>query len=79
MTEIEATPDVKGSWTSTVVVILIIVMKWILQGEGNTPVSLRRWGQMKKLQMKKKMGFRDGSKYKMGAGDGANQRHKRQG
>ncbi len=47
MTDIEATPDVKGSWAPTVVVILMIVMKWILQGEGNTPVSLRRWGQMK--------------------------------
>ncbi len=29
--------------------------------------------------MKKQFGFRDESKYKMNAGDGANQRHKRQG
>ena len=32
-----------------------------------------------KLKMKKKLGFRDDSKYKMGAGDGANQKYKRQG
>jgi len=32
-----------------------------------------------KVQWKKQLGYRDESKYKMGAGDGANQRHKRQG
>lgn len=34
---------------------------------------------MKLLKFKRKIGLRDETKYRMGAGDGANQNHKRQG
>lgn len=68
-----------GSWTPTVLVVLLFVLKWLLTSQNNMAVGIRRFVQMKKLQMKRQFGFRDDSKYKMGAGDGANQKHKRQG
>lgn len=35
--------------------------------------------QSKRVHLKKKLGYRDESKYRMEAGDGANQKYKRQG
>jgi hypothetical protein len=43
------------------------------------PIFNVNYEQSKRVQLKKKLGYRDESKYKMGAGDGANQKYKRQG
>mmetsp|Transcript_22818 Transcript_22818/g.28753 ORF Transcript_22818/g.28753 Transcript_22818/m.28753 type:complete len:82 (+) Transcript_22818:19-264(+) len=75
----DADEEVTGSWTLTIVVIVIFLLKWLISSQNDTAVGLRRFTQMKKLRVKRQYGFRDESKYKMGAGDGANQKHKRQG
>mmetsp|Transcript_25583 Transcript_25583/g.37965 ORF Transcript_25583/g.37965 Transcript_25583/m.37965 type:complete len:80 (+) Transcript_25583:88-327(+) len=79
MTTIENEDVLKGSWAPTITVVIILIMRWLITSQGNLAVSLRRMMQMQKLQTKKKLGLRDDSKYKMGAGDGANQKYKRQG
>mmetsp|Transcript_5549 Transcript_5549/g.7099 ORF Transcript_5549/g.7099 Transcript_5549/m.7099 type:complete len:84 (+) Transcript_5549:70-321(+) len=68
-----------GSWTPSLIIVGLFVLKWLISSPSNTAVKIRRFAQMKKLQFKKKFGYRDETKYKMGAGDGANQKHKRQG
>jgi hypothetical protein len=61
----------EGSWTPFLILLTIITL-WKL--------SSTRWFHMQKVQWKKKLGLRDESLYRDGAaGDGANQRHKRQG
>eukprot|EP00559_Dactyliosolen_fragilissimus_P005697 CAMPEP_0184855242 /NCGR_PEP_ID=MMETSP0580-20130426/544_1 /TAXON_ID=1118495 /ORGANISM="Dactyliosolen fragilissimus" /LENGTH=78 /DNA_ID=CAMNT_0027349705 /DNA_START=36 /DNA_END=272 /DNA_ORIENTATION=+ len=68
-----------GSWTPTILVSIAFALRWIAFGEGNLPISIRRWLSMKRVELRKKLGYRDETKYKMSAGDGANQKYKRQG
>eukprot|EP00979_Chaetoceros_neogracilis_P001956 scaffold349_cov267-Chaetoceros_neogracile.AAC.51 len=70
---------VQGSWVPIIIVLVLLTLRWLLTSQGNVAVSIRRMMQMQKLRTKKKFGLRDDSKYKMGAGDGANQKYKRQG
>mmetsp|Transcript_22393 Transcript_22393/g.21527 ORF Transcript_22393/g.21527 Transcript_22393/m.21527 type:complete len:80 (-) Transcript_22393:133-372(-) len=79
MTEIEGSEEITGSWIPTLVLLSLLFLRWLVRGEGNTPVRLRRWYNMKRIHYKKKWGLRDEKKYKMGAGDGANQKFNRQG
>jgi len=43
----EAAPTEKaateGSWTPLLVVLVLLVLRWVCFGQGNTPVRLRRW------------------------------------
>lgn len=71
--------EIEGSWIPTIVIILIFTARWFFTSQGDLAVSLRRMMQMRKIETKKKMGLRDDSKYKMGVGDGASQKYKRQG
>lgn len=71
--------EIEGSWIPTIVIILIFTARWLLTSQGDLAVSLRRMMQMRKIETKKKLGLRDDSKYKMGVGDGASQKYKRQG
>jgi hypothetical protein len=76
--EDEETPQ--GSWTPMIIVLLLVLIRWIVFGQGSiVPVRVRRWYNMKRVKVKKEMGYRDESKYKMKTGDGANQKYKRQG
>jgi hypothetical protein len=70
----------QGSWTPMIIVLLLVLIRWIVFGQGSiVPVRVRRWYNMKRVKVKKEMGYRDESKYKMKTGDGANQKYKRQG
>jgi len=74
-----AIQEEEGSWTPFIILTIILLLRWLAFSNGDVPVKFRRWYSMQKVQWKKQLGYRDESKYKMGAGDGANQRHKRQG
>jgi hypothetical protein len=80
MSEEEEEETPQGSWTPMIIVLLLVLIRWIVFGQGSiVPVRVRRWYNMKRVKMKKEMGYRDESKYKMKTGDGANQKYKRQG
>lgn len=69
----------QGSWLPLLLICFLLVLRWVVYSQGNVPVRLRRWYNTQRLELKKKLGYRDDSRYKMGAGDGANQKYKRQG
>mmetsp|Transcript_23991 Transcript_23991/g.28289 ORF Transcript_23991/g.28289 Transcript_23991/m.28289 type:complete len:80 (-) Transcript_23991:525-764(-) len=70
---------VGGSWAPTIIIVIIVISRWLAFSQGDGAIRIRRCCQMQKIYWKKKLGFRDDSKYRMGAGDGANQKHVRQG
>jgi len=74
-----STTEVTGSWIPTIVISVLILVRWIVIGNGKTPVGFRRWFSMQKIHWKRRLGYRDINKYKMTAGDGANQKLQRQG
>ena len=65
----------KGSWTPTIILVTILIIRHLLQKS----IKFQRFVSTQKIQWKKKLGYRDESKYKMGVGDGANMKLKRQG
>mmetsp|Transcript_9517 Transcript_9517/g.17892 ORF Transcript_9517/g.17892 Transcript_9517/m.17892 type:complete len:142 (-) Transcript_9517:1059-1484(-) len=69
----------RGSWTATICIIIFLLVRWLFTSQREIALTFRRLFQMQLLQFKRKVGLRDDAKYKMGAGDGANQKHKRQG
>jgi len=73
--------DQEGSWIPFIVIVLVGLLWWINYSESRTAVKIRRSMSSKRIQLKKKYGLRDDAKYKemKGAGDGANQKYKRQG
>jgi len=71
--------EMEGSWWPTAVLVIVLLSCWIKYGSGRMAVGLRRTMNIQRLHWKKRLGFRDDSKYKMTAGDGANQKYKRQG
>lgn len=38
---------VEGSWTPTLILLSLLVLRWIYLSQSNTAISLRRWLQMK--------------------------------
>jgi len=68
-----------GSWFPTLIILSIIILRWIFVSPNDTAIKIRRWFGMQKVKWRKALGFRDKTKYKMDAGDGANQRYNRQG
>lgn len=72
--------EVEGSWTPLIIVSIMVFLYWMSFSQSGTPMRFKRWYNMKRVQLKKKLGMRDESIYKeFAAGDGANQRYKRQG
>eukprot|EP00529_Nitzschia_sp_RCC80_P034375 CAMPEP_0113442090 /NCGR_PEP_ID=MMETSP0014_2-20120614/1429_1 /TAXON_ID=2857 /ORGANISM="Nitzschia sp." /LENGTH=105 /DNA_ID=CAMNT_0000332975 /DNA_START=554 /DNA_END=871 /DNA_ORIENTATION=- /assembly_acc=CAM_ASM_000159 len=73
--------DQEGSWIPFIVIVLVGLLWWVTYSESRTAVKIRRSMSSKRIQLKKKYGLRDDAKYKemKGAGDGANQKYKRQG
>mmetsp|Transcript_11350 Transcript_11350/g.17023 ORF Transcript_11350/g.17023 Transcript_11350/m.17023 type:complete len:82 (-) Transcript_11350:174-419(-) len=69
----------EGSWMPTIVITLLGLILWLVYGKGDRPVRFRRWYNLERLKLKKRLGYRDDSKYAMSAGDGANMKLKRQG
>jgi len=39
-------PVESGSWWPLVVIVLLLVVRWLAFGQGNTPVQFRRWYNM---------------------------------
>mmetsp|Transcript_11966 Transcript_11966/g.17842 ORF Transcript_11966/g.17842 Transcript_11966/m.17842 type:complete len:83 (-) Transcript_11966:618-866(-) len=69
-----------GSWAPFLVLAAILTFRWISTGQTGTPLRIRRWYNTKRVQLKKRLGLRDNSKYEnFVAGDGANKKYKRQG
>ena len=73
--------DQEGSWIPFIAIVLAGILWWVTYSASRTAVKIRRSMSSKRLQLKKKYGLRDDAKYKemKGAGDGANQKYKRQG
>mmetsp|Transcript_8715 Transcript_8715/g.20866 ORF Transcript_8715/g.20866 Transcript_8715/m.20866 type:complete len:82 (-) Transcript_8715:605-850(-) len=73
-------PAAGGSWAPFLVLATILAFRWISTGQTGTPLRIRRWYNTKRVQLKKKLGLRDNSKYEnFVAGDGANKKYQRQG
>eukprot|EP00537_Pseudo-nitzschia_pungens_P009346 CAMPEP_0172380572 /NCGR_PEP_ID=MMETSP1060-20121228/70507_1 /TAXON_ID=37318 /ORGANISM="Pseudo-nitzschia pungens, Strain cf. cingulata" /LENGTH=76 /DNA_ID=CAMNT_0013108325 /DNA_START=577 /DNA_END=807 /DNA_ORIENTATION=- len=70
----------EGSWTPLLCIIVLSMLWWTSYSQSTRAVRARRWYNTKRVQWKKTLGLRDESIYRDGAaGDGANQKHKRQG
>jgi hypothetical protein len=68
-----------GSWLPSLVLLFIIAILYLLFSQSLRARMIRREFAMYKIWLTRKMGKRDESKYKMKAGDGANEKLKRQG
>ena len=65
----------EGSWTPTIIVATILIIRYLLRNS----ITLQRFIGRQKIYWRKRLGYRDESKYQMGVGDGANMKLKRQG
>ena len=65
----------KGSWTPTIIIITLLSIRYLLQKS----IKFQRFVGNQKIIWRKRLGYRDESKYQMGVGDGANMELKRQG
>lgn len=65
----------EGSWTPTIIVAIILIIRYLLRNS----ITLQRFIGRQKIYWRKRLGYRDESKYQMGVGDGANMKLKRQG
>jgi len=78
-TNVDEEGSVTGSWAPTLILFLILFIRWIAFGQDNLAVRLRRFCNIQRVRLKKRFGYRDDSKYDMSVGDGSNQKNKRQG
>eukprot|EP00532_Pseudo-nitzschia_australis_P000232 CAMPEP_0168197546 /NCGR_PEP_ID=MMETSP0139_2-20121125/21233_1 /TAXON_ID=44445 /ORGANISM="Pseudo-nitzschia australis, Strain 10249 10 AB" /LENGTH=78 /DNA_ID=CAMNT_0008122047 /DNA_START=96 /DNA_END=332 /DNA_ORIENTATION=- len=75
-----ADEDTEGSWIPLLCIFILVLTWWTSYSQSTRALRARRWYNTKRVQWKKKLGLRDESIYRDGsAGDGANQKHKRQG
>jgi hypothetical protein len=37
----------QGSWTPLIIVFALLLLRWLADGQGNTPIRFRRWYNMK--------------------------------
>jgi|EP00970_Alexandrium_tamarense_P019893 hypothetical protein len=65
----------KGSWTPTILLLLLLTVRYLMQNS----IKFQRFIGNQKIYWRKRLGYRDESKYHMGVGDGANMKLKRQG
>ncbi len=65
----------QGSWTPTLVILSFLVVRHILRNS----IKAQRFINNQRIHWRNKLGYRDETKYQMGAGDGANMKLKRQG
>ena len=64
-----------GSWTPTLVLLAFLAVRYLLRNS----VAFQRFIGNQKIHWRRRLGYRDESKYQMGVGDGANMSLKRQG
>lgn len=71
----------EGTWMPFILLSFVAMVWWLYTSESRRAIRLRRSMGMLRLNIKKKFGLRDDTKYKemKGSGDGANQKYKRQG
>jgi hypothetical protein len=68
----------EGSWWPLLLIVALITLRLVIYSPN--AVGLRRWFQLRKVQLRKQLGYRDDSKYASGgAGQGASAIVKRQG
>mmetsp|Transcript_56603 Transcript_56603/g.120187 ORF Transcript_56603/g.120187 Transcript_56603/m.120187 type:complete len:85 (-) Transcript_56603:419-673(-) len=65
----------EGSWAPTLLLIAFLAFRYLSQNS----VKFQRFVSNQRIHWRKKLGYRDESKYQMGVGDGANLELKRQG
>lgn len=65
----------KGSWTPTLLLLTILSTRYLYQNS----ISFQRFISNQRIYWRKRLGYRDETKYQMGVGDGANMKLKRQG
>lgn len=64
-----------GSWAPTIVILAALAARHLLRSS----VRCQRFVSGQRIYWRRKLGYRDDSKYQMGVGDGANMKLKRQG
>ena len=68
----------EGSWWPVLVIAALLALRMVIYSPN--AAGARRWIQMRKVQLRKQLGYRDDSKYASGgAGQGASAKVKRQG
>ncbi len=67
--------ETKGSWTPTLLLLAFLVFRHMLRNS----IRFQRFVSNQKIYWRRRLGYRDATKYHMGAGDGANMKLKRQG
>ena len=65
----------KGSWKPTIILLTLLSIRYLYQNS----ISFQRFISNQKIHWRKRLGYRDDTKYQMGVGDGANMKLKRQG
>mmetsp|Transcript_11797 Transcript_11797/g.16931 ORF Transcript_11797/g.16931 Transcript_11797/m.16931 type:complete len:84 (+) Transcript_11797:208-459(+) len=65
----------EGSWTPAIILFTILLFRYLLRNS----ISFQRFIGSQKIYWRRRLGYRDETKYQMGAGDGANMNLKRQG
>eukprot|EP00804_Cyclotella_cryptica_P026792 CCRYP_007975-RA/>CCRYP_007975-RA protein AED:0.42 eAED:0.42 QI:0/-1/0/1/-1/1/1/0/74 len=65
----------EGSWWPTIILATYLIASYVFRNS----TTVQRFIGKQKIYLKKRLGYRDDSKYQMGVGDGANMKLKRQG
>ena len=64
-----------GSWIPSLILVALLILRYLLQHS----IGFQRFVNNQKVHWRKRLGYRDESKYRMEAGDGANTKFERQG
>lgn len=67
--------ETQGSWTPAILLVALFFIKYLFTNS----IKFQRFYGTQKIMIRKRMGYRDETKYQMGVGDGANMNLKRQG
>ncbi|EJK46390.1 hypothetical protein THAOC_34938 [Thalassiosira oceanica] len=65
----------EGSWTPTILIASALLVRYL----HSNSVSFQRFVSQQRIHWRRRLGYRDNTKYQMGVGDGANMSLKRQG
>mmetsp|Transcript_22071 Transcript_22071/g.46563 ORF Transcript_22071/g.46563 Transcript_22071/m.46563 type:complete len:87 (-) Transcript_22071:78-338(-) len=65
----------EGSWTPTILLVTFLALRHLF----GTSITLQRFVSNQRIYWRRRLGYRDETKYQMGVGDGANMKLKRQG
>lgn len=69
----------EGSWIPFIIIVILLGARWLVYGQGGIPLKFRRFFNNQRVQIRRQAGYRDDSKYKTAAGQGADLQNKRQG